>query len=90
MHPDQDPQVFSAAREHLGGLFTGLGQARQSGGDTGLIGGLNLAEEFAEFLQMPLELAQLFAEMGFDIADMVLKSLAEAGYILVKGLTPMA
>lgn len=84
----QDPQVYNAARQHLGGLFTDLGHARRTGTDTGLIGGLDITEEFVEFVQMPLELAKVFAEMGFDIADMVLKSLAEAGYILVKGMTP--
>lgn len=84
MHQDQDPQVYSEAKDHLGRLFTGVGQARQ-GGDAG---GLTLGQEFAEFLQMPMELARLFTDMGFDIADMVLTSLGEAGYILVKGLTP--
>lgn len=82
-----DPAVRESAANHLGSLFSNLGQARQQN-DPGLLGG-GLAGQLEEFLQMPVEMAAIFMNMGMQMAELVLTSLEEAGYTLAKGLTPM-
>ena len=83
---NQDPEVRTAAAGHLTALFQGLGNARNEE-DPSVLGGL--AGEFTEFLQMPMELAQIFITMSTQMTELVLESLAEAGFVLVRGLSPM-
>jgi hypothetical protein len=82
----QDPDVRMEAEGVLEGLFRNIGHAGRSGDSASALGGLGV--ELAEFVTMPADLARLFAEMAFDLTELVLNSLAEAGIILVKGLTP--
>ena len=82
-----DPGVRQEAHGLLSGLFSHLGQSAGSGGSQGGSGGL--MGQVTEFIEMPLELAQLFMGMSAQLAEMVLKTLEEGGMILVKGLTPM-
>lgn len=86
--PQQDPRVRSEAKDRLASLFGAMGRAPEDQGSAlgGLAGGLG--GQLVEFVEMPLELAAIFAGMGVEIAEAVLTSLAEAGYVLVKGLTP--
>ena len=82
----QDDQVQEQARSVLSGLFRNIGEANQDGGSASALGGLG--GELAEFILMPAELAEIFVSMSTDLAEMVLTSLAEAGLVLVRGLTP--
>lgn len=82
---NQDPAVRSEAHSVLTGLFSSLGQHAQSGQTPA--GGL--LAQFTEFVEMPLELAQIFTGMAVDLTELVLKSLEEAGIVLVKGLSPV-
>jgi hypothetical protein len=87
-----DPAVRQEAHNKLTSLFEGLGRARQekdSGGGGGLgdLGGI--ADQVQEFLEMPLDIAMIFINMSTQLAEMILKSLEEAGIVLVKGMTPM-
>ena len=75
----QDPAVRSEAKGILDGLFSNIGSSAGGGG---------AGQDLAEFLQMPADLARLFADMAFDMTELVLNALAEGGIILVKGLTP--
>lgn len=76
-------------RDVLSGLFERIGRAKQEGGDGGLAGIGGLGEQFAEFLTMPLDLAVLLMERSTEMAELVLATLAEAGYVVVKGTTPL-
>lgn len=87
----QDPQVRQQAHSVLSGLFSSLGQHAQ-GGQAQAPAGLNLdwmLGQFSEFVEMGPELAQVFVTMATDLTELVLNSLAEAGIVLVKGLTPV-
>lgn len=87
----QDPAVRRQAHGVLEGLFSGLGQHAQ-GQDAQAAPGLNLewmVGQFDEFLQMPVDLARIFTTMAFELTDLVLKALEEAGIELVKSLTPV-
>lgn len=87
----QDPAAHQSARGVLEGLFRGLGQHGQ-GQQPSAPAGLNadwMLNQFMEFVEMPIELAQTFTTMATDLTDLVLKALAEAGIELVKGLTPV-
>lgn len=79
------------ARNVLEGLFRGIGQHAQ-GQQAQAPAGLN-AEWFlaqaVEFVEMPADLARIFTDMAFDLTELVMKALAEAGVSLVTGLTPM-
>lgn len=85
-----DEATRDGARETLSSLFSNLGRARQNN-DPGLLGGLGggLAEDLQEFMTMPMDLAVVFLNMSVELAELVLKSLEEAGYTLTKGLTPL-
>lgn len=77
------------ARNHFTSLFQSVGQApRDQGGQLGGLLSGGAGEQLMEFVQMPLDLAQIFGEMAFGLTELVLESLAEAGWTLVKGLTP--
>lgn len=83
-----DPNIRSDAKSHLSTVFAGLGQhlLGQGGGEIpGLSGVAGQLEEFAE---MPVELATIFLNMSTQLAELVLTSLEQAGFALVKGLTP--
>jgi hypothetical protein len=81
VNPDQDPDTRREAASVLSGVFAGLGT-----GGTGLGG---LATQFEELLDLPLELTQIFANMSMQLTELVLKSLEQAGIVLVKALSPM-
>jgi hypothetical protein len=97
-----DPGVRGEAQGRLIDLFRGIGQERTSrgpdgdgggsggggGGGGGLLGD-GLLEDVEEFMTMPLDLAVIFLDMSVELAELVLKSLEEAGFTLVKGLTPL-
>lgn len=85
MTPSQDPAVRREAAGILDGLFQGMGNARKEE-DASVLGGLG--GDLQEFLTMPLELAEIFVGMSAQMAELVLKSLAEAGFVLVRGLMP--
>lgn len=77
-------------RDVLADLFGRLGRRDQEGqaGEGGLdLGGIG--EQFTEFLSMPLDLTTLLIERSTDMAELVLATLAEAGYVVVKGTTPL-
>jgi hypothetical protein len=82
----QDEQVQEQARSVLSGLFRNIGEANSDGGSASALGGLG--GELAEFITMPADLARIFMDMSMDLTEMVLTSLAEAGIVLVRGLTP--
>jgi len=87
----QDPQVRSDAHGVLEGLFRGLGHHAQ-GQQAAAPAGLNadwMLQQFTEFVEMPVALAQTFTTMATDLTELVLSALAEAGIELVRGLTPM-
>lgn len=83
-----DEQVRTEARDLLANLFQNVGQQSQGQDQGGLLGGIDIAQELQEFAQMPVELAMIFMDMSVELAELVLTSLAKAGYTLVKGLTP--
>lgn len=83
---NQDPVVRREAAGILEGMFRTVGESRQSGQPPSALGGLGL--DLQEFMAMPLDLAVVFMNMAVDLTELVLKSLEEAGYVLVKGLTP--
>jgi hypothetical protein len=78
-----DPAVRSEAHSVLSDLFNQIGGQAGTGGSGGLL------SQFSELLEMPMELAQIFTQMSVQLAELVLRSLEEAGMTLVKGLTPM-
>lgn len=83
-----DPQIRSEASSHLTSFFQQLGQARQQN-DPNLVSGLGGAtEQLREFMSMPLDLTMLFANMSVELVEMILTSLEQAGFILVRGMTP--
>jgi hypothetical protein len=81
-----DPGVRTEAEGILGNLFHSIGQHAQ-GQSPGVAGGL--LGQFQEFVEMPMELAQVFLDMGVQLTELVLRSLEEGGIILTKGLTPL-
>lgn len=81
-----DPAVRQEAHGVLQGLFSHIGSQGQQGGGPSLGGGL--AGQLEEFMTMPLDMAQVFLNMSVQLTELVLKSLEEAGIVLVKGLTP--
>jgi hypothetical protein len=84
-----DQAVRQEAHGRLSDLFQGLGHARAEN-DPSALGSLGgIAGQLQEFLEMPMELATIFINMSTQLAEMVLKSLEEAGFTLVKGMTPM-
>lgn len=89
-----DDAVKREAAGHLSDLFTRIGQARQEkeSGNSGGLGDLGLggiAGQLEEFMTMPLDLAMVFLNMGMQLAELVLTSLEEAGFVLTKGMTPL-
>ena len=78
-----DPGVRQEAHGILSGLFSHIGQQDSGGSSSGMLG------QITEFVEMPMELAQIFLNMSTQLAELVLKSLEEAGIALVKGMTPM-
>jgi hypothetical protein len=84
-----DSGVRDEARAVLGQTFGNLGHAIQ-GQTTDPLGGLagSLGTQIEQFLQMPIELAQIFTSLGMQMADLVLTALEEAGIVLARGLMP--
>lgn len=84
----QDPQVRQEAHGILDGLFrhlgTGGGEPAPAGLDLGALG-----QQVEEFFSMPIELATIFLNMSTQLTELILKSLEEAGIVLVKGLSPV-
>lgn len=83
----QDPDIRSEAEGILDRLFTNIGRASTDAGSASSVSGLGT--QIAEFVTMPAELAEIFVGMSMDLTKMVLESLAEAGIVLVRGLSPM-
>ncbi|HYH50804.1 MAG TPA: hypothetical protein VEG38_14760 [Acidimicrobiia bacterium] len=83
----QDPQVREEAGGILEGLFRHIGESRQQGAAPSALGGLGV--QIQEFVLMPVELAEIFITMSAELTELILQSLAEAGIVLVKGLSPM-
>ena len=83
----QDPEIRREAEGILDSLFSSIGRASQDSGSANALGGMGV--QIAEFVQMPMELAEIFVSMSMDLTKMVLESLAEAGIVLVRGLSPM-
>lgn len=86
-----DPQVRHEAGDLLGSLFRGIGNNAR-GEQVGQVGGVELSGllgDVQEFVSMPMDLAVLFLDMSVELAELVLKTLEEAGYVLVKGMTPL-
>lgn len=82
---NQDPAVRREAAGQLNALFQGLGNARREDDPT-VLGGL--AGDLEEFMSMPMDMALIFLNMATDLTELVLRSLEDAGIVLVKGLTP--
>ena len=76
-------------RDVLAGLFERIGQAKQQEGDSALAGLGAFGEQFTEFISMPLDLAVLLVERSTEMAELVLATLLKAGYVVVKGTTPL-
>lgn len=73
----------------LSSRFREVGQRRVADDQEGLGSMLEgLSGEFTEFLNMPLDLARIFINMGLEMAELAISTLEEAGFVLVKGLTP--
>lgn len=83
-----DQAVRQDAHGHLAALFQGLGHARQEQ-DPSVLGNLGLVGQIEEFVSMPMDLAMIFINMSTQLAEMVLASLEDAGFTLVKGMTPL-
>lgn len=81
---NQDPAVRDEAAGVLSGLFRHLG----SGGTQPTAGGLDVGGQFAQLLEMPVELANIFLNMSVQLTELVLRSLEEAGIVLARGLMP--
>jgi hypothetical protein len=77
------------ALDTLAGLFRRIGTANNpqppEGGDaiSGMLG------QVEEFVSMPMDLAVIFLNMSVELAELVLTALEEAGFTLVKGMTPL-
>lgn len=90
-----DPGVRQDAAGHLMSLFQGIGKARQDVNQNrtpaagGLAGLGSMASQLQEFMEMPINVAEIFLNMSVQLTEMVLTALEEAGFELVKGLTPM-
>lgn len=82
-----DPAVQQEAHSVLSSLFTNIGQ-HASGQSPGLNADWFL-DQIQEFVDMPLDLANIFVQMATQLTEMVLKALEEAGIVLTKGLTPL-
>lgn len=86
-----DVPIRQEAAGKLTDLFRGLGEQRQQAQgqtiDPGQLTGL--AQQVAEFMTMPLDVAQIFIGMSTELANLVLDSLEEAGFVIVKGVTPL-
>jgi len=80
-------------RDVLAGLFRRVGQrARgddipEEGGGGDALGGL--MGQVEEFITMPVDLAVLLIDASTEMATLVLDTLAKAGYVVVKGTTPL-
>jgi hypothetical protein len=86
-----DPAVRQEAESVLGSVFRGLGN-RARGEEVGQVGNVDiggLIGQVEEFVSMPMDLATLFLDMSVDLTKMILNALEEAGFILVKGMTPL-
>jgi hypothetical protein len=83
---NQDPGVRQDAAGILTGLFRHLGSGGSQPAPAGIVG---LGGQLAEFMEMPIELANIFLNMSVQLTELVLKSLEEAGIVLVKGLSPV-
>lgn len=86
-----DPAIKQEATDILGSVFRGIGN-RARGEEVGQVGSVDiggLVGQVQEFVSMPIDLATLFLDMSVDLAKMVLEALEEAGFILVKGMTPL-
>lgn len=83
----QDPQVRREAHSVLSGLFRSIGQrsSGQAPADDQFAG---LLGEIEEFVAMPADLARIFLTMAVELTDATLTALEEAGFVLLKGLTP--
>lgn len=88
---NQDPQVRQEAHGVLAGLFNRIGgQSGPRDGGSGGVGDLGGAlGQIEEFISLPTDLARLFLEYAVELTDATLTALEEAGFILVKGLTPL-
>lgn len=87
----QDPQVRQEAHGVLSGLFSRIGGqsgVRDAGGGAGpgLGGALGQLEEF---VSMPADLARLFLEYAVELTDATLTTLEDAGFVIVKAMTPL-
>jgi hypothetical protein len=87
-----DANVREGARNTLSSLFKGIGQSSESSGGGG--GGLapelsGLAGQLEEFVTMPIDVARIFLGMSVELADLVLQALEQAGFVIVKGVTPL-
>jgi len=78
-----DPNVREEARGRLSDLFSSIGRQAEGDAPDGMLADLG------EFLSMPTDLALLFLEMSTELAELVLRTLEQAGYTLVKGMTPL-
>ena len=83
-----DTVPHAEAKSLLADLFRKVGEQPPGQEQSGLLGGIDIAQELQEFATMPVELAMVFMDMSVELAELVLTSLAKAGYTLVKGLTP--
>ena len=84
-----DPQARNEAVGVLANLFQNIGRAPQKEAGGGGLGGLDIGRQLQEFATMPVELATIFLNMSVELAELVLKALADAGYTIVKGTTPL-
>lgn len=83
---NQDPAARDEARGIIEGLFERMGRAPDDAGSAGIL--KTLGADIEEFVTMPADLAVVFVTMATDMTEVILKALAEAGFVLVKGLTP--
>jgi hypothetical protein len=85
---NQNPLTRDRAAGVLSGLFHHLGSKGGAPAPEGVnLGGM--ATQLEQFVNMPVELAQVFLGMATDLTELVLTSLEQAGIVLVEGLTPV-
>lgn len=81
------------ALDTLSGLFRRMGDRSSTGGTGGEQSGgdavSGMLQDVEEFVSMPMDLAVIFVNMSVELAELVLTSLEEAGFTLVKGMTPL-
>lgn len=87
---DTDPQARQSAVDAVSAMWQNIGHSTQNQ-DSGLLGGLGggLGQQLTEFVNMPMEMAQIFINMAVQIAELTITSIEEAGVVLVKGLSPV-